>query len=109
MYLQPHHSNGLFSWTTIRGKHCRHTITVMGVCRYVQALCPFYFVGCRYVRALPTQLLRSCYNAAFRAEMYLGCKSAQLQFAQYFIFRAPAIFLQLYCKISVQNLLMKIV
>jgi hypothetical protein len=37
MYLQPHYNNGVlrqclpFSWTTLRGKHCRHPIAVMGV------------------------------------------------------------------------------
>ena len=36
-YLQPHYGNGVFgnvlpfSWTTLRGKHCRHPIAVMGV------------------------------------------------------------------------------
>ena len=36
-YLQPHYCNWvfgnvyLFSWTTLRGKHCRHPIAVMGV------------------------------------------------------------------------------
>ena len=36
-YLQPHYGNVVlgnflpFSWTTLRGKHCRHTIAVMGV------------------------------------------------------------------------------
>ena len=48
---------------------------------------------------LPEQLLRPCYDAAFRAEMYLGCKSAQ----SHFIFRAPAIFLQLYCNLFAKS------
>ena len=36
-YLQPHYGNGFFwqclpfSWTTLRGKHCRHPTAVMGV------------------------------------------------------------------------------
>jgi hypothetical protein len=37
-YLQPHYGNGVFgnvylafSWTKLRGKHCRHPIAVMGV------------------------------------------------------------------------------
>ena len=35
-YLQPHYGNGfsamfIFKWTTLRGKHCRHPIAVMGV------------------------------------------------------------------------------
>ena len=30
-YLQPHYGNGVFSWTTLRDKHCRHPIAVMGV------------------------------------------------------------------------------
>ena len=48
---------------------------------------------------LPEQFLRPCYDAAFRAEMYLGCKSAQ----SHFIFRAPAIFLQLYCNLCAKS------
>ena len=34
-YLQPYYGNGVFgnvfSWATLRGKHCRHPIDVMGV------------------------------------------------------------------------------
>ena len=30
-YLQPHYGNGVFSWTTLRGKHYQHPIAVMGV------------------------------------------------------------------------------
>ena len=30
-YLQLHYCNGVFGWTTLGNKHCRHPIAVMGV------------------------------------------------------------------------------
>ena len=51
---------------------------------------------------MPSQFLRPCYDAAFRAEMYLGCKSVQSQFAQYFFSRARN-FLQLYCNLCAKS------